>query len=390
MIDYLVVGGGPAGLMAADCVSAAGYKTVIIDQMPSLGRKFLMAGKSGLNLTKDEPLDLFLTRYPNIPAPLMAAITRFGPDAVQDFAKSLDQDIFTGSSGRVFPVIMKASPMLRVWLAKLSAQGVETRTRTKWLGCDGDLHRLETPSGEVTIQARTAIFAMGGGSWARLGSDGEWQEKLRALGIVTTPFKPSNSAVRVAWSPFMGKSLGKPLKAVTFSSGGVELSGEALITKDGLEGTAIYNATPALRQGARLLVDLLPQKTDKQIVDALEALPHKMSVANKLRRIGLKDEAQAVLRDCLKPLPSDWALARALKKLEIPIAQLAPIDEAISTIGGVQFENIDHTFMLKDHPGWFVAGEMADWDAPTGGYLLTACFATGRSAGEGAINYLQS
>ncbi|MEO0344039.1 MAG: TIGR03862 family flavoprotein [Pseudomonadota bacterium] len=386
----MIVGGGPAGLMAADTVSAAGHDVLLIDRMPSLGRKFLMAGKSGLNLTMDQPLSEFLKAYSYLPVQVHRAVSDFGPKKVQKFARDLGQEVFTGTSRRVFPKLMKASPLLRTWLLRLSEQNLRFMTRAQWYGYEDGRHRVAVDGIEQTITARTVIFAMGGGSWSRLGSNGAWHIPFQNLGIETMAFHPSNSGVRIDWSDYMRDQLGQPLKGVKFSAGGQHLAGEAVITARGLEGTAIYNATPALRKGARLRLDLMPKKTAADLTSLLSGISSKLSRSNKLRRIGLNDTARALLSECAELSADPAAIARQIKKLDIPITGLAPLDEAISTAGGLKTDNLDETLMHPKYPGWFFAGEMMNWDAPTGGYLLTACFATGHLAGANASAFLQS
>lgn len=387
--DCLVVGSGPAGLMAADVVSTAGHSVLLIDTKPSFGRKFLMAGKSGLNLTMDEAPSEFAARYLDAAPQLQSALGGFGPNEVVAFSEALGQETFVGSSRRVFPKVMKASPFLRAWLARLAARDVQFQTRTKWLGYDGATHHLNANGETQTIAVKSSVFAMGGASWARLGSDGAWAKAFDDMGTKLTPFAPSNIGVRVTWSDHMKPYQGHPLKAVQFKAGGQVLAGEAVITRRGLEGTAIYNATPALRKGARLMVDLLPNHSIDTIGDRLLSFGPKTSLANQLRKIGLSDAARALLMEFARPLPNGADLARAIKNLEIRFDALGELDEAISTVGGLSFDAMNDQLMLKDHPGLFCAGEMLDWDAPTGGYLITACMATGHLAGTGAVKYLQ-
>ena len=289
--DCLVVGSGPAGLMAADVVSAASHSVLLIDAKPSFGRKFLMAGKSGLNLTMDEAPSEFAARYLDAVPQLQTALGGFGPKDVVAFSHDLGQETFVGSSRRVFPKVMKASPFLRAWLARLSARDIQFQTRTKWLGYDGAKHHLNANGETQAITVRSAVFAMGGASWARLGSGGAWAKAFDNMGAKLTPFAPSNIGVRVTWSDHMKPYQGHPLKAVQFKAGGQVLAGEAVITRRGLEGTAIYNATPALRKGARLMVDLSPSQSIDAIADRLLGFGPKTSLANQLRKIGLSDAA---------------------------------------------------------------------------------------------------
>ena len=390
MLDCLIVGGGPAGLMAADIISRAQRSCVVIDQMPSLARKFLMAGKSGLNLTRDEDLERFLQRYPDGPKNLINAVRDFPPSAVIDFAENLGQECFRGSTGRVFPKVMKASPLLRAWLARLSDQGVEFRTRTRWQDCHKTQHRLCSPEGDITIKAKTLILATGGASWQKLGSDGAWAERLSKHGLPIEPFAPSNMGITLPWSSYMEPYFGQPLKDVAFYIGDIPLEGEAVISATGLEGTAIYQASAPLRNAHALSVDLRPTLSKAALKDRLAKLPAKSSQSNLLRKaIGLDATKQALLNELARPLPKGSALVDLIKRCPLPYRGLAPMDRAISTAGGLSFASLDAHFMITAKPGWFAAGEMLNWDAPTGGYLLTACFATGAQAGRGVLNWLR-
>lgn len=378
MIDVLVIGAGPAGLMAADVASAAGAKVLIVDQMPSPGRKFQMAGKSGLNLTKKEPAELFLARFSPDMAPFVQG---FGPDQVQDWAQSLGQDIFTGSTGRVFPKVMKAAPLLRAWLARLRGQGVVLNTRWRWTGWDGPNPAFETPEGAQTIAARATILAVGGATWRRLGSDGAWA----AWTDGTTEFAPANGGLRVNWTPHMARFFGQPLKGIRLSAGGLTGRGECVVTPDGLEGGGIYEVSRALRGGAALTLDLKPDMTEAQIAARLAKTPAKASLPNRLRKaIKLGPLATAMLREFtdLQDLP------KYIKALSVSHQGAMPLDQAISAAGGLRFDGLDGDLMIQAQPGVFAAGEMLDWEAPTGGYLITGCLATGRAAGQGALRFL--
>ena len=381
----LVIGGGPAGLMAAEALLAAGHAVVLAEAKPSLGRKLLMAGKSGLNLTKAEGFDSFCAAYGAASDSLRPMLAALPPDAVSAWAEDLGQPLFTGSTGRVFPVAMKASPLLRGWLGRLRASGLEIRTRWRWTGWDEGL-RFDTPRGAVRLRPEVTVLAMGGASWARLGSDGLWAGLLAARGIAVTPFSPANAGLCVPWSEHMTAHFGAPLKAVAFHAGGLVSRGEAVISARGLEGGGLYPLSPALRTGAALQVDLCPDLAEGVLADRLARPRGKQSLASHLRRVlRLSPAVRALLAEVARPLPGDpRALARLLKALPVPHAGLRPMDEAISTAGGVPFAALDAGLMLRAAPGVFCAGEMLDWEAPTGGYLLTGCLATGLWAGRAA------
>lgn len=381
MSDALIIGAGPAGLMAADVISAAGHSVVVAEAKPSVARKFLMAGKSGLNLTKDEPFEAFLSHYHEAAPTLRPMLEAFGPKDVTAWAEGLGQEMFTGSSGRVFPKVMKASPLLRAWLSRLSDQRVEIRTRWRWTG---DGYRFDTPDGPQEISPKVCVLACGGASWARLGSDGAWADWLKAP---LAPFKPANMGYEVDWSPHMERHFGAPIKNVTLTAGDSSLRAEFVLSERGLEGGGIYAVSRPMREGATLTLDLLPDMTIADIRARLSRPKGKMSRANFLRKaLKLTPEKQALLIEFGQPLPED--LAPLIKALPVVHAGPRPMDEAISTAGGLRLDALDNTLMLKDHPGTFAAGEMLDWEAPTGGYLLTACLATGRWAGLGATNWL--
>ncbi|SNR65524.1 TIGR03862 family flavoprotein [Puniceibacterium sediminis] len=387
--DALVIGGGPAGLAAAEALLAAGRNVTLAEAKPSLARKLLMAGKSGLNLTKSEAAETFLAAYGDAAPNLAPMLTAFGPQEVQSWATDLGQPLFTGSTGRVFPTAMKASPLLRAWLARLTAQGLELRTRWRWTDWRHPEFIFDTPDGPRTITPKFTVLALGGASWARLGSDGQWAGMLQNAGIPLAPFRPSNAGLQIPWSAHMARHFGAPLKNVTFRAGPYTSRGEAVISARGLEGGGLYPLTPTLRDGAPLRLDLAPDLTTAQVTDRLNRAGPRQSLSNTLRKaLSLTPAAQAVLQECARPLPRDAAaLAAVIKDLTVPHDGVRPLDEAISTAGGVPFAALDKSLMLRSHPGVFCAGEMLDWEAPTGGYLLTACMATGFWAGRHAATF---
>lgn len=383
----LVIGGGPAGLMAVEELARAGCAVTLTEAKPSVGRKLLMAGKSGLNLTKDEPADRFLTAYEEAADWLAPILAEFDAAAVQGWARDLGQALFTGSTGRVFPRAMKASPLLRAWLGRLDGLGVVRHTRWRWTGWtpQGAL-RFDTPEGAVTCQPATTVLALGGASWARLGSDGAWAGLLAERGVELAPFAPANAGLRVDWSPHMQPVLGQPLKGIALSAGDQRSRGEAVISRRGLEGGGVYAVCKAVRQGAELTLDLTPDLSAAELTARLARPRGKTSLSNHLRRVLKLDPArQALLQEFGRPLPADTAgLARLIKALPVRHGGVRPLDEAISTAGGVARAALEDGLMLRAVPGVFCAGEMLDWEAPTGGYLLTACLATGRWAGRAA------
>lgn len=390
MTDALVIGGGPAGLMATEALLTAGRTVTLVEAKPSIDRKFLMAGKSGLNLTKMQAFGPFLSSYGTGLHPTMrACLKAFGPEKVKAWTEGLGQTTFTGSTGRLFPNAMKASPLLRAWLDRLDGLGFERHTRWRWVDWDKNTYQFDTPEGTRVLTPRVTVFALGGASWARLGSDGQWAEHFAAKGIKVTPFQPSNVGLVVEWSEHMARHFGAPLKGISLHAGDQVSRGEVVISKRGLEGGGVYPLAPSLREEAALTLDLLPDLSLEAVADRLSKPKGKASLSNHLRRVlKLSPAAQAILREFVHPLPDDpAALARVIKAVPIRHAGLRPMDEAISTAGGVSFDALDENLMLKDRPGTFCAGEMLDWDAPTGGYLLTACFATGLWAGRHAAEY---
>ncbi|HQU78519.1 MAG TPA: TIGR03862 family flavoprotein [Azonexus sp.] len=395
-----IIGGGPAGLIAAEQLAAVdGLEVAVFDAMPSVGRKFLMAGKGGMNITHAEPLADFIGRFgarQDIIAPLL---DRFGPQQLRDWIQDLGIATFVGTSGRVFPTEMKAAPLLRAWLHRLRQGGVQFHVRHRWLGwADDGALRFATPAGEKQLVADATILALGGGSWASLGSDGAWVPLLAARGIDIAPLKPANCGFDVAWSAhFAGRFAGQPVKPVIGSVAGRRQQGEFNITATGIEGGLIYALSAPLRDAletegrAVLHLDLAPGKTLERLTADLSRPRGRDSLANHLRRrAGIEGVKAGLLRELLpfETLTATGQLAAAIKHLPLPVTATRPLDEAISTAGGVAFAALDENLMLRDLPGVFCAGEMLDWEAPTGGYLLTACFATGRAAGEGVQAWL--
>ncbi|MCW1952002.1 MAG: TIGR03862 family flavoprotein [Octadecabacter sp.] len=386
MIDALIVGGGPAGLMAADVLSAAGHSVVIVDAMPTVGRKFLMAGKSGLNLTKAEAQPQFNAAYGGAETRLSPVLAAFGPEDVVAWAEGLGQDIFTGSTGRIFPKQIKASPLLRAWLARLADQGVTIHTRWRWAGWDGDVALFDTPDGVQRVSAKTTILAMGGASWKRLGSDGRWADHLADD---VAPFQPANMGFTLAWSDHMTQHFGAAVKGSKLTAGNTHSRGEFIISSKGIEGGGVYMVSAAVRDGARLSLDLLPEMSVDAIAAKLDAPKGKQSTANLLRKsLKLDPVKRALLNELGRNL--DVSLAEKIKALPFPALMPRPIDEAISTAGGVRFDALTDDLMLKSRDSVYCAGEMVDWEAPTGGYLITGCLATGRWAGLAAAHRLQT
>ncbi|OAN78971.1 NAD(FAD)-utilizing dehydrogenase [Jannaschia sp. EhC01] len=384
-IDALVIGSGPAGLMAAETLVNAGRNVTIIEGKPSAGRKFLMAGKSGLNLTKDEPLETFIRAYGTAADWLYPMIAQLDPVEVMAFAEDLGQPVFTGTTGRVFPKAMKASPLLRAWLQRLDAT---MHLRWRWTGFDGDALTFDTPDGPQILAPNVTVLALGGASWSRLGSDGAWADILADKGVELAAFKPSNMGFTVAWSEHMAPHFGTPLKNIALIAGGTRHRGEAVISHRGLEGGGIYAVSAAVRDGADLAFDLLPDRPVEGLVSRLRKRPRKQTLTKALTGLGLDPLKRALLQEFARPLPEDpAALAALIKALPVKHQGSRPIDEAISTAGGVPQSSVTQGLMLAAIPGMFVAGEMLDWEAPTGGYLINACLATGRWAGRYAGMY---
>ncbi|MDQ7080629.1 MAG: TIGR03862 family flavoprotein [Paracoccaceae bacterium] len=391
MVQAVVIGAGPAGLMAAEMLVDHGIKVLVAEARPSAGRKLLMAGKSGLNLTRDEPFDDFLSQYGDAADWLRPILANFDNRAVQEWARDLGQELFTGSTRRVFPKAMKASPLLRAWLARLGAKGVTLHRRWYWRGWQDDALLFDTPEGLQNIHADATVLALGGASWSRLGSDGLWADILAARGVAITPFQPANAGLAVDWSDHMRRHFGQPVKAVALHAGGQTNRGEWVISARGIEGGGIYALTPRIRQGDTLTLDLLPDIPAEEVARRLSRPRGKASLANHLRKALRLDAIRlALLNEFGRPLPADnTALAHLLKALPIRHAGLRPLDEAISTAGGVARDALTPDLMLQAIPDTWCAGEMMDWEAPTGGYLLTACLATGRWAGLAAARQLR-
>jgi uncharacterized flavoprotein (TIGR03862 family) len=382
MCDVLIVGGGPAGLMAADYLSKLNYRITIVDQMPTMGRKFLMAGKSGLNLTKNEPFEKFLNNFPDRSPQLISALKNFTPNDVQTWATSLGINLFTGSTGRVFPTHMKASPLLRTWLSQLDKRGVTRRHKMTAISLNNMSLLFDTEKGQEQISAKAILFAMGGASWRRLGSDARWLNWL--TNVENEKFSASNVGLKINWSHYIDKYFGEPVKAVSLRSGRVQSQGEIVITQSGIEGGGIYSLSQSIRKGEEIFLDLLPNWNEKQLIDALQKPIRKASWSNYLRKVlNLNNVKQALLREFSSDCFSKKQLSVDLKLLRIKHEGLDSIDKAISTAGGVRFDQLDHNLMISKRPGIFFAGEMLNWDAPTGGYLITAALATGLWSAKG-------
>lgn len=393
-----IVGAGPAGLIAAEHLAQAGYGVTIYERMPSPGRKFLMAGRGGLNLTHGEDLETFLTRYtPNQPL-LEKAIRAFPPNALRAWADELGQQTFAGSSNRIFPRALKASPLMRAWLQRLNNLGVNLKARHTWQGFTSASQLLfSTPDGVIEASATAALLALGGASWPRLGSEGNWTGILTDKGVAVSTLTPSNCGVHVSWSRHMSRHEGQPLKRIAVQVEHSQRRGEAIITRSGLEGGVIYALAPAIRQAltgnipAAITIDLRPDETPERLMERLARPRGKQSASTFLRKaLNLDPPAIALLNEaCHGKLPAEpESLAKLIKAVPLSISGLAGMERAISSAGGLSFDALDDGFMIKQLPGVFAAGEMLDWDAPTGGYLLQACFATGVAAAAGMQNFL--
>jgi uncharacterized flavoprotein (TIGR03862 family) len=384
--DLLVVGGGPAGLRAAEVVAAAGRRVIVADRMPSMGRKFLVAGRGGLNLTHSEPLEKFCARYGGDAARFRRLLADFNPAEVRAWAKELGIETFVGTSGRVFPESKQAAPLLRRWIARLRALGVEFNTRHRLLEISKTTARFETPAGVVEIEARAIVLALGGAAWPQTGSDGAWTSLFARAGMAIEPLTASNCGYEVDWpADFLARAEGRPLKNISVRAGRETVAGELLITRYGLEGGALYQLGPALRAMSppQLVLDLKPTFS----TDELAAKLTSVDPAQAARRWKLSPAAAALLE--LGPAARSPAeLAARAKALPLTLRGPRPLAEAISTAGGVAWSELDDHLMLRSRPGVFCAGEMIAWDAPTGGYLLQGCLATGTAAGRGALAFL--
>ena len=397
-----IIGGGPAGLMAAEVLSQAGIKVELYDGMPSVGRKFLLAGVGGMNITHSEAYPAFLSRYAERAPQIAPLLRKFDAEALCEWIHGLGIETFVGSSGGVFPTVMKDAPLLRAWLKRLRDAGVVIHTRHRWLGWNTDASlRIDSPEGEKAVQTDALLLALGGGSWSRLGSDGAWMLPLEQRGISLAPLQPSNCGFEVtAWSDLLiGKFAGAPLKNIAIGlNDDVPRLGECVITATGIEGSLIYALSAPIRDtihqsgSATIHLDLLPGKTLDKIQAALAKPRGSRSMAKHLHsQLGIDGVKAALLRE-LTPaecFADPSLLAKAIKALPLTLVKTRPLDEAISSAGGVPFEAMNESLMLKQLPGVFCAGEMLDWEAPTGGYLLTACFASGRAAGLGMVEWLQ-
>ena len=401
--EVAIIGAGPAGLMVAEVLARGGAGVTVYDAMPSAGRKFLMAGRGGLNLTHSEALPEFLMRYGEAQPRLATAIEAFPPARLRAWSEALGQPTFIGSSGRVFPTAFKASPLLRAWLRRLDAMGVQLALRHRWTGWNDDGQLLfQTPDGKRAVNARTTVLALGGASWPRLGSNGAWVETLAARGVAISPLRPANCGFAVAWSEILRDRFeGHPLKGIGLTFGSHTMRGEAIITRTGIEGGAIYALSAHLRESigssgqAILHVALRPDLGMQDLMAQLSRPRGRQSLSNFLRKaahlspaaIGLLQEAAIASGVPLSSL-SSVSLAGLINDVPVELKGVAPIARAISTAGGISFDEVDADFMIRRLPGVFTAGEMLDWEAPTGGYLLQASFATGAAAGRGALKWL--
>ena len=391
-----IIGAGPAGLMAAEILSAAGHDVTVYERMPTPGRRFLMAGVGGLNLTHGEDFERFIGRYRDGLALLRPALDALPPEALRGWADGLGADTFVGSSGRVFPKAMKASPLLRAWLGRLEGQGVRFALRHDWTGWVGDALTFDTPDGPLTVTPDATVFALGGASWPKLGADGSWVAPFEAQSVPVAPLRPSNAGLLIDWSDHLvERHAGAPLKPVTFDFSGEAIQGEVVLTRTGMEGGAAYALSGLIREQTLTVgkvivsIDLKPGLTRDALAERLATARKGDSLSNILRKQARLSPAATALLNEDRNLPREpEALARRIKCRPLIIHGLSGLDRAISTAGGVMAEALDPAFMMHARPGSFVAGEMLDWEAPTGGYLLQASFATGAWAAQGVIGYL--
>ena len=393
-----IIGGGPAGLMAAEHLAGTGHRVTVYDAMPTVGRKFLLAGKSGLNITHSEDYARFVTRYGAANERLRPVLDLMTPEAIRIWAADLGTETFVGSSGRVFPKVMKASPLLRAWLKRLEGAGVTILTRHRWTGFNGEALLFETPDGQTRVVADATLLALGGASWPKLGSDAAWVPLLEAQGVDITPLRPANCGFGCDFSEgFDTRFSGQPVKSVKATTAAGTTQGEFVISRGGIEGSLIYAHSAALRDGldrdghAALILDLAPGRTAERLATDFARQDRKASFSTRLKKAANLDGVKIALLREIDPAANQRnasSLANLVKALPLPVKRPRPIAEAISTAGGVALDAIDGAFMLKKRPGTFVAGEMLDWEAPTGGYLLTACFATGIAAASGIDRWL--
>jgi len=399
MAQIAIIGAGPAGLMAAETLGGAGHEVTLFDRMASPGRKFLLAGRGGLNLTHSEPLARFLSRYGDDSGWLAPIVAAFSPEDLRAWCEGLGEAVFVGSSGRIFPAAFKAAPLLRAWLRRLDALGVRFEGRRRWLGFGtGGTLRFAAPEGDMDFPSDATLLALGGSSWPRMGSDGGWVPVLRAAGIGVRDLRPANCGVQVAWSAvFAARFEGTPLKRIEMSAGGLSSRGEAVVTRDGLEGGAVYALSARLRDeldkfgAAEIRIDLRPDVAEDVLDRRLAGPRHGRSLANILRqRGGLSPVGIGLVQEALHSGALPERLAALIKCVPVRVAGMQPIERAISSAGGILSDEWDGRLMLKRLPGVFVAGEMLDWEAPTGGYLLQACFSTGRWAARGIQAWLET